>query len=34
MLDVVWSSGDLEVAVNELIQRGAELLILVVQVHR
>jgi putative tryptophan/tyrosine transport system substrate-binding protein len=27
MLDVVWSSGDLEVAENELIQRGAELLI-------
>ena len=27
MLDVIWSSGDLEVAVNELIQRGAELLI-------
>ncbi|MGC2076168.1 MAG: hypothetical protein WA728_09085 [Xanthobacteraceae bacterium] len=27
MLDVVWSSGDLEVAVNELIQRGAELLV-------
>jgi ABC-type uncharacterized transport system substrate-binding protein len=27
MLDVVWSRGDLEVAVNELIQRGAELLV-------
>ena len=27
MRDVVWSSGDLEVAVNELIQRGAELLV-------
>jgi putative tryptophan/tyrosine transport system substrate-binding protein len=27
MLDVVWSTGDLEVAVNELIQRGAELLV-------
>lgn len=27
MLDVVWSSGDLEVAVTELIQRGADLLV-------
>jgi len=27
MLDIVWSSGDLDVAVNELIQRGIELLV-------
>jgi putative ABC transport system substrate-binding protein len=27
MLDIVWSSGDLDVAVNELIQRGVELLV-------
>ena len=27
VLDVIWSSGNLEVAVNELIQRGAELLV-------
>jgi putative ABC transport system substrate-binding protein len=26
-LDIVWSSGDLDVAVNELIQRGVELLV-------
>lgn len=27
MLDIVWSAGDLENAVDELIQRGAELLV-------
>ncbi|MFY9898098.1 MAG: ABC transporter substrate binding protein, partial [Xanthobacteraceae bacterium] len=27
MLDIVWSSEDLDVAVNELIQRGVELLV-------
>jgi putative tryptophan/tyrosine transport system substrate-binding protein len=27
MLDIVWSSGDLDIAVNELIQHGAELLV-------
>jgi putative ABC transport system substrate-binding protein len=27
MLDIAWSSGDLDVAVNELIQRGVELLV-------
>jgi ABC-type uncharacterized transport system substrate-binding protein len=27
ILDIVWSSGDLNVAVNELIQRGVELLV-------
>jgi ABC-type uncharacterized transport system substrate-binding protein len=27
LLDIVWSSGDLDVAVNELIQRGVELLV-------
>jgi putative ABC transport system substrate-binding protein len=27
ILDIVWSSGDLDVAVNELIQRGADLLV-------
>ena len=27
MLDIVWIGGDLEVAVNELIRRGAELLV-------